>query len=449
MTVPEPDAAPPAADDALAQGPATLSMPAVVDAETVIDLALRVGEVHLAAGAAAGDATAVVEKVLNAYGLMGSVVDVTYTAITLSAVHPVSGATHTQVRVVRTRGRDYQRLVGVTRLVDQITADMTPLRDARAQLRAITDAHHPYRHGTSILSTGLLAASAAVVFGASIAGAGVSGLVGAVIFALTRALVTRRIPEVLAQVAGAAIAVAAAAAVTATPLHISPSVVVVSGIITLLAGMVFVGAVTDALTGYYVTASARLIETVLLTGGVIAGAQLGLELIAQTGIRFSADAGLPAAHPWWVSATAAGVSAAAFAHACYAPKRTLAMVAVSGAVAQAITLTVASTGMSYAWALAAGAAAMSWLAHVSAGWTRTPPLLCTTAALIPLLPGLAIYRGLFDLAGESNLAGLLTLFSAATAAGALAVGVLVGELAAGWRPRPPGRPGRFKASPRR
>lgn len=60
---------------------------------------------------------------------------------------------------------------------------------------------------------------------------------------------------------------------------VRPSLVIATGIIILLAGMTFTGAVEDALTGYYLTATARLLEVGVLTGGIIAGR--GEQIVAE------------------------------------------------------------------------------------------------------------------------------------------------------------------------
>ena len=52
---------------------------------------------------------------------------------------------------------------------------------------------------------------------------------------------------------------------------VSPSLVVASGIVLLLAGLSVVGAAEDALEGYYVTAGARAFEVVVLSLGIAVG----------------------------------------------------------------------------------------------------------------------------------------------------------------------------------
>ena len=94
----------------------------------------------------------------------------------------------------------------------------------------------------------------------------------------------RRLPFFYHQVAGGAIATLLAAGVAATPIEVDPSLVVTANIIMLLAGIGLMGAVQDALTGFYLTASARLIEAMMATAGIIAGVALGISVADGLGL---------------------------------------------------------------------------------------------------------------------------------------------------------------------
>jgi uncharacterized membrane protein YjjB (DUF3815 family) len=59
---------------------------------------------------------------------------------------------------------------------------------------------------------------------------------------------------------------------------------------------------------------------------------------------------------------------------------------------------------------------------------RIPPLLVAVCGIVPLLPGLAIYRGLFAIVVEADLpGGVNTLVGAAVIGLGLAAGVALGE----------------------
>ncbi len=68
------------------------------------------------------------------------------------------------------------------------------------------------------------------------------------------------------------------------------------------------------------------------------------------------------------------------------------------------------------------------MSYSLAAWVRVPPLVIVVSAIVPLLPGLSIYRGLSLMAAGGN--GILSLVGAAAIAIALASGVILGEYAA-------------------
>jgi uncharacterized membrane protein YjjB (DUF3815 family) len=68
--------------------------------------------------------------------------------------------------------------------------------------------------------------------------------------------------------------------------------------------------------------------------------------------------------------------------------------------------------------------------YVIAHRQKAPPLVYVAAGIIPLLPGLTIYRGMLRLAEGDTLGGLVTLGNALTVGLALAAGAILGEFVA-------------------
>ena len=79
-------------------------------------------------------------------------------------------------------------------------------------------------------------------------------------------------------------------------------------------------------------------------------------------------------------------------------------------------------------AAAAGVAALiiGLVSYSAAGWSRVPPLVIIVSCIVPLLPGLSIYRSLALLA-QDNYAGLLAMITAVGVAIALSSGAILGE----------------------
>jgi uncharacterized membrane protein YjjB (DUF3815 family) len=128
------------------------------------------------------------------------------------------------------------------------------------------------------------------------------------------------------------------------------------------------------------------------------------------------------------------VAAAAFAFASYSPKRMLLPVALVAAVAMAISLSIETPeGFGRTWSVALAALFVGLVSFTLAGRLRVPPLILVVSAVVPMLPGLSIFRGLSLLAEGNRIytpEALLALMTAASVALALAAGVILGEYVA-------------------
>jgi uncharacterized membrane protein YjjB (DUF3815 family) len=243
---------------------------------------------------------------------------------------------------------------------------------------------------------------------------------------IQRQMSRRRLPGFYQQVAGGLFATLVAVGAAAADVPVSPSLVVTASIIKLLAGISFMGAVQDALTGFPLTAGARILEAVLATVGVVAGVSGGLTLGGLLGVDLGRiDPGVTSLADLPVTSLGAAVAAAAFAFASYAPPRSLLPIALIALVAELVLWLVEDRGLGVAWASATAAVVVGVLSYGAAGRVHVPPLVVVVPAVVPLLPGLSIYRGLSLLSEGGD--GTLSIIHAATIAIALASGVIFGE----------------------
>lgn len=212
-------------------------------------------------------------------------------------------------------------------------------------------------------------------------------------------------------------------------LHLDPALIIAAGIAVLLAGLQLVGAVEDAITGAPITASGRMLEVIMMTGGIIAGIALTLRVAEVF------EASVPSVD---VSSTrdlttlplkllAGALTAGAFALACYAERRALAAAAFSGAAATVVYLLVQHFGFGPIVSSGGAATVVGLAGGLLARRALIPPLVVAVAGITPLLPGLRVYRGLYALLNDELLIGFNQLFSAFAVGLALAAGVTLGE----------------------
>ena len=395
-----------------------------------IDLSLRVGEVLLSSGAGAADVSATMLSIARHAGLHNADVDITFTSLSMSFQGDPETPPIGHSRQVSRRDIDYEDLTRVDHLVADVLADRATLREARARLARITSSGHGRPRWAVTAGWGLMAAGTAVSLGGDLLVALIALVAAVSIDRLRQSLSRRRLPFFYQQVAGGAVATSIAAAASLLPVGLDPSLVVTAGIIVLLAGIGFLGALQDALSGYYVTAGARLTEAILATAGIIAGVTGALSLASTVGVEVGALE--PAAlrlQDLPVMAAGAAVATAAFAFASYAPKRSLLPVGLIGAVAMIISQTV-DLGFGRAWAVAFAAFFVGLVSFPVAARLRFPILVLVVSSVVPLLPGLAIYRGLSLMSEGDSSQGLASMITAISVAIALSSGVILGEYVA-------------------
>lgn len=396
------------------------------DVSLTLDLALRVGEVFLSSGAGAADVAATMLSITSACGLRSCEVDVTFTTLSLSYQPGGDQAGQTRIRQVRQRVTDYCDLTDIDLLVTALIHGAIDRDEARASLASMVSTGHRYSRLSVTAGWGFMGMGASIVIGGDWIVVLIAFFAACGVDLIRWAMSRRRLPSFYQQVAGGLFATLLAVGAAAGAIPVDPSLVASAAIIMLLSGIAFMGAIQDALTGYYVTSAARGLEALLLTGGVIAGVSGGLAVAHRVGVTIVLT---PAAVGWSelpLVLFGAALTAGAFAYASYSPLRAIAPVAAIGVLGELAYRAVTAAGFGRAWSSAIAAVVIGVVSYAVAGRVKVPPLVVVVCAIVPLLPGFSIYKGLFLMAdGDTN--GLIDLATAFAIAVSLASGVILGE----------------------
>lgn len=396
----------------------------------VIELAMRIGEVQMATGAGASDVTATILAVTSALGLPQCEVDVIYTSITVTCHRGTEAPPVTALRVVRSRSLDYSRLTAVEEIVKRITRGRLSAEDAYTELRRISEAPHPYPRWFATLALGGMAASVTMLIGGDAPTALLAFVVSALIDRVGRFLNRYALPLFFQQVVGGLIAALVTMAAVSSDLAVfeSPSLVAAAAITVLLSGLGTVSAVQDAITGYNVTAAGRTMEVALMSAGLITGVVIALQIAVSLGFPRTPLPTLPgpAAIDLPIVVLAGAGTAGFFALASYSRMRPLLVAAVAGAVGTGAYATIRLTGADQIVATALAATLVGFSGGVLSRRLRVTPLVVAVSGITPLLPGLATYRGLYEL-GVEPVGQITTLMTAIAIGLALAAGVVLGE----------------------
>ena len=397
------------------------------DINLTLDLALKVGEVLLSSGAGAADVTATMLSVTYALGLRQCDVDVTFTSLAISYQAEADEAAVVAMRQVRHRGIDYDDLTKVDHLVRDLLDERIDRDEARRQLAQVVSSGHKLPRWAVTVGWGAMCSGASLLLGGGLIVMAIAFGAAMGIDRIQQSMSRRRMPAFYQQVAGGMFATLCAIGAAALDLPIDPSLVITANIIMLLAGVGFMGAIQDALTGFYVTSGARILEAILATAGIIAGVSGGLGIGAALGVEMGRlKPGAVGLLDTPMMALGAAICAAGFAFASYAPARILAPIAAISAVAIVIYVGVDLQGLGRAWGSAWAALFIGLVSFSVSGRMRVPALVVVVSAIVPMLPGLSIYVGLSKLA-DGNSDGMIQMMTAAAVAISLASGVILGE----------------------
>jgi uncharacterized membrane protein YjjB (DUF3815 family) len=205
----------------------------------------------------------------------------------------------------------------------------------------------------------------------------------------------------------------------------------VGGIIMLVAGMTIVGAAQDAIDQFYVTASARLLDVVMRTAGIVVGIVASLELAWLLGAPLSISPNPVGLGPLGAQFVGATLTSAFFALWAYADLATIGLAGAMGLVGWAGYASMIYLGSTEVPANTVGAFVAALAATMLIRRTTIPGFGLVSAALLPLVPGLSLYNGLLQLVGTSAetadpSAGGATLLVALGVALGLAAGATLG-----------------------
>ena len=329
---------------------------AVDHIRSVLDITIRISQVLFANGAGAEDTVAAMQAVTRAYGLRGVDADVTYSLITLTWENPATFETVSRSRNVKYRVLDYAKLTRASNLITRMIDDPPNLRQARRLVASIVTAPPIYPRWLRSVGWSLVGAGAAFLLGGGLIVAIASFVATLLVDLVSSALAKRRVPVFYQSFAGGLIGPIVAAVVRLIDPGVNASLVVVATIIMLLAGVTTFGAVHDTLAGFYVTGTARLVEAIVITAGLVAGVLGSTLLLGRFGLVLHIDpasSGSISTLPTQLAASV--VIVIGFALASQIPARAFWAVALLGAVAEAVYALSVGAGVGIVFASAAAA----------------------------------------------------------------------------------------------
>ena len=402
-----------------------------------LELAMRIGDLLQSSGQSANDSVVVMRRVCQAYGLRRVQVDITSTAIVASYYPGAGTGPFTSMRTVEPAQQDLTKTVAINRLVSGIVKG-EPLASAMSRFDEIRAAQPPYPRWVATLGNASIGMVVQLLHTTNPVVLVLALLTGIGLNRLLDFLARRSMPVFFQQMAGGWLIVAVIALTswagtwhwTALFHGLTPTLIAVGGIVQLVAGTKFVAAGQDAIDGFYVTATARVLQVTMLTAGIVAGLVSGLTVAARFGVfvYLSSETSTTAMPLRYIAVILAGMC---FVIGGFANGRTIALTAGGAMLAWfGYTTTQAAIGGAVAPSFV-GALLAALIVTMLVRRTPMPGFAIVNGALIGLVPGMRVYNGLLQMVGTNVVSaapsqGAGTLFVAAGVALAIAAGASLG-----------------------
>ncbi|MCL2483627.1 MAG: threonine/serine exporter family protein, partial [Propionibacteriaceae bacterium] len=366
-------------------------------------------------------------------------IDVNYNVI-LASYYPGEGLPPiTAIRTVSPILPNLSKAYAVNDLVNQIQHGLTIGR-ATKRLDRIRKDRLPYPRWLAALAAGGISMSVQLFYTTAPVMLILALITGVLINRFVYLLGTRGLPTLFQQIFGGWLIVLIATGFSWLNAHpaldflgyISPTTIAVGCVFQLVAGARFVAAIQDAIDGFYVTATARILEVVMLTAGLVIGLVTGLDFARRLGLAVYISSDAPVVG--WVPAQffAAGLTALFWAVSRFANRRTIAVTLVVTLVGFATRWLVLQIDVGPVVAAFAGpmVAALVATILVRRFW-QIPTFGVINAMGVPFVPGLTLYLGLIQLVGSTLTdpdpsKGSATLGTAAAIALAVSAGASLG-----------------------
>ncbi len=356
------------------------------------ELILTVGQLLMENGA---DTSQIIRDMKRVAAYMGISADkvhlhIMYTTLMLNISD--EHHSHTSFRKCPKHGVNMKIISAVSRLTWRALKDHYTLDEFKGELEAV--AKRPrYPHWLTILSAGAGCGAFCTLFGCDFNAAiytAISAILGKIVQmqCAERFGINPYVSMTFAAFTATIIAYLTHLLPTTTPWH-----PLIAASLFLVPGVPMINALSDILNTYLISGAARIMHTLVIVGAMTFGIVFAIGMadfdsFTNLAMRPESD--------YLLFAMAAAIGAASFAIFFNLPPRLLYAAAAGGAICVcARNFLVFEFGMSSAVGTLAGATLVSLTAMKAVHWLHTPSLVLVVPAVIPLVPGVLIYRFLF------------------------------------------------------
>ena len=392
---------------------------------TTVNFVADAGKQMLESSSSVSEVLTRLRRFVPSVGLGECEIDATLSALTLSYWALGQPVPITTMRVVEVSDPRLERLAGADALLDRVERGEIGVADAYVQLKALE--HSPGIRRVRARIAILVSVIGWMLFLNGVGFATIAvALLATVLTFPTDALVDRlQLPLVASTFLSAVILAAVPNLIAAAGVDVEVGAAVVGGLFIYLPGRALVSSVIDGLSNAPLSAVARGLQAIIVAGALALGMLVGTNIGAGLGLNYVPDASLA---PLFLSLTGAVIGMLGLAVAWGMPRALLAPTLAIGSLGWLIvSLAADQPGNGSAWvAYAVAAGTVGLFGALFASVQNSSTSIYIGVAILPLVPGLTLYRGVLDLSQGKSAAALATLGEAAVLSLAIAVGVAFG-----------------------
>lgn len=405
-------------------------------------LTMRIADQLFSMGLGASDVVHNALAITNTYCSRPVHIDISYTLLTISQDRGINQEPLTLIRTVMPRTTNYQTVQQLQELAKLIRSRHLTLTAAEKRLDEILAKPKQYPGIVTHMAGGGISAGISILYTGSLTIIFINFLIGFITSFMVKRLGNAGIPSFFIQaIAAASITVVASALTWAVYhheiftaiAHINPTLVVISGIVLLVAGMMIVAALQDAIDEYYLTASARILKVIMLTGGIVLGVAIGLYIAKKMGIEFATTPDQLSLTSITYQYIGAAITAASFALTNHSRLGGIILAGLVGVGGYYCANQFILSGVETIPAYGIAAGLIGFTATIISRVWRIPSMATISAGIIPLVPGITLYNGLMQIVQNPPATplfdqGLSVLFRAFMIAITIAAGASFGNI---------------------
>ena len=370
----------------------------------LLDMAVMAGEIMIRSGAETHRVEDTLQRILSTSNFAHAESFVFTTGLMVTLSDPASETLSITQRISGT-ALNLGRVTEVNSVSRNFCDGKITLDEAMERLRAIKNKRQ-YSNFLTMIGIVLASSGFSIVFGGSFLDALGAVFCGLLLSFVLLVLAPRiRKTFIVSMISAAVITIGATAfsyfAGEWTGIAFHSQYMIVGSMMPLVPGLALTNAIRDTLQGDYISAGSRTIEALMIAASVALGVGAGLSLSGAVGLsdvlNFTFDLSVHTAFAFIKAIVFSSVAIIGFGLYFEIPKRYLLPAGLIALISWAVYLFSDSLGLSAAWASFFAALVSDFCAYFCARTLKAPVILFLLGGILPLVPGVGIYRAVYNI----------------------------------------------------